>query len=77
MIRVSSVNGSYGWSIKDFLGVLENFAGLIKKDEGPQQPVQNQYNPQYQQQQPYQQPAPAQPEYYQSQEQENQGPPRF
>ena len=65
------------------IGVVLLLVGLMKKDDVPQQ-----YNPQYQQGQPYpqneqapppyQEPAPAQPEYYQPpQEQNNQGPPKF
>ncbi len=68
------------------IGAVLLLLGLVKKENAPQQPVQNQYNPQYQQEQPYQQPAPqqyqqpahAEPEYYQPpQEQNNQGPPKF
>jgi|GEM_PF-3476761 len=61
------------------IGVIILLAGVVKKENASQQPVQNQYNPQYQQQQPYQQTqnyAP-QPEYYPPQEQNNQGPPTF
>ena len=65
------------------IGAVILLVGLVKKEEPPQ-PVQNpQYNQQYQQEQaaPQQQPpqpgyAP-QPEYYQPQEQNNQGPPKF
>lgn len=69
------------------IGAVLLLLGLVKKENGPQQPVQNQYNPQYQQEQHYQQNEQAppqqtqnyapQPEYYPPQEQNEQGPPRF
>jgi len=70
------------------IGAVLLLLGLVKKENAPQQPVQNQYNPQYQQEQPYQQNEQAPPQQTQNyapqpeyspppQEQNDQGPPKF